>query len=133
MQEPERLTISQLQIKIIGENVRKFPCEGKTDTGEPCSTGPYSTKQSMQGHMRQKHPTAGPSGITMASISSPSVSSLQTPTALTLALPSPRSAVRTLDKDLGAADNDDFLAEAVKDQELCDELDRVMKELTDQQ
>ena len=116
---------------MTGENGRKFPCEGKTDTGKPCPAGPYSTKQSMQGHMRIKHPTAGPSGITMASISSPSLSSQPAPLALTLALPSPRTAVsRTLDKELGATDdNDEFLTEAAEDQELCEEMDRVMKEL----
>ena len=115
---------------MAGENSKKFPCEGKTDTGEPCTAGPYSTKQSMQGHMRQKHPTAGPSGITMASISSPSVSSLQAPSTLALAVPSPRTVVRTLDKDLGAADQDEeFLTEAAEDQELCEEMDKVMNEL----
>ena len=119
---------------MAGENGKKFPCEGKNDTGELCTPGPYSTKSSMQGHMRLKHPTAGPSGITMASISSPSVSLLQAPSTLTLTIPSPRSVVRSLDNDLGAVDdNEDFLKEAAEYQELCDELDRVMKELGEQE
>ena len=26
---------------MAGENGKKFPCEGKTDSGEPCTAGPY--------------------------------------------------------------------------------------------
>ena len=116
---------------MIGKNYRKFPCEHKTYSGDMCPAGPYSSKYTLQNHMRTKHPTPGTSGIATASLSSPSLCSLFTNSLPTLSPKAP--AQRDLDSsELSAFDDKPEVMEAAiqEQNELLEELLRLSREVS---